>query len=159
MPITGRSGQQYRGTEGANRCQQCQPAGSKIPRFSAIRVSLHYILHQAISPADLAAQKWRRLIYENMESALIRGNNSWMGPLLPKINPNATSGSALTLGFRLQAGCACPIRQRILYVQNCGALRSTMEMASMDAAMRTQCSGNSRIEPEQQAAGRLPGGT
>ena len=157
--MTGRSGQQYRGTEGANRCQQCQPAGSKIPRFSAIRVSLHYLLHQAISPADLAAHKWRRLIYENMESALIRGNNSWMSPLLPKINPNVTSGSVLTFAIRLQAGCACPIRQRIRYVQNCGALRSALEITSMDAAMRTECSDDSRIEPEQQAAGRLPGGT
>src|SRR5215472_7981985 len=98
--MTGRSGQQYSGTEGANRCQQCQPAGSKIPRFSAIRVSLHYLLHQAISPADLAANKWRRLVYENMEGVLIRGNNSWMSPLLPKINPNATCealGSALEM--------------------------------------------------------------
>ena len=25
-----------------------------------------------------------------MDSALIRGNNFWMSPLLPKINPNAT---------------------------------------------------------------------
>ena len=157
--MTGRSSQQYRGTEGANRCQQCQPAGSKIPRFSAIRVSLHYLLHQAISPTDLPAHKWRRLVYENMESALIRGNNFWMSPLLPKINPNATSGSALTLGFRLRAECPCPIRQRILYVQNCEALRSALEMASTDAAMRTECSGDSRIEPAQQAAGRLPGGT
>src|SRR5215472_6555476 len=147
--MTGRSGQQYSGTEGANRCQQCQPAGSKISRFSAIRVSLHYLLHQAISPADRAAHKWRKLVYENMESSLIRGNNSWMGPLLPKINPNATSGSVLTLGFRLRAGCACPIRQRNF--QNCEALRSALEMASMDAAVRTECSGDSRIEPEQQA--------
>src|SRR5215472_13048379 len=149
--MTGRSGQQYSGTAGARRCQQCQPAGSKIPRFSAIRVSLHYLLHQAISPADLAAHKCRRLVYENMEGALIRGNNSWVSPLLPKINPNATSGSVLTLGFRLRAGCACPIRQRILYFQNCEALGSALEMASMDAAMWTECSGASRIEPEQQA--------
>jgi hypothetical protein len=94
-----------------------------------------------------------------MESALIRGNNFWMSPLLPKINPNTTSGSVLTFGFRLQAGCACPIRQRLLYVQNCEALRIALEMASTDAAMRTECSGDSRIEPEQQAAGRLPAGT
>jgi hypothetical protein len=88
-----------------------------------------------------------------MESALIRGNNFWMSPLLPKINPNTTSGSVLTFGFRLQAG------QRLLYVQNCEALRIALEMASTDAAMRTECSGDSRIEPEQQAAGRLPAGT
>ena len=94
-----------------------------------------------------------------MESALIRGNNSWMSPLLPKINPNATSGSVLTLGFRLRAGCAYPIRQRTLYFQNSEALRSALEMASMDATMRTECSDDSRIEPAQQAAGRLPGGT
>src|SRR6516165_2836532 len=157
--MTGRSGQQYSGTEGARRCQQCQPAGSKIPRFSAIRVSLHYLLHQPISPADLAAHKWRRLVYENMESALIRGNDFWIAPLLPKINPNAASRSVVTLDFRLRAGCAYPIRQRILYVQNCEALRSALEMASTDAAMRTECSGDSRIEPEPQAAGRLPAGT
>src|SRR6516225_4440545 len=74
LPITRRSGEQYCGTKYANRCQQCQPAASKMPRFSATRVSLHYPLHQATSPADLATHKWRRLTYENMESALIRGN-------------------------------------------------------------------------------------
>src|SRR5262249_50435835 len=90
-PITGRSGQQYCGAKCADRRQQCQPAG-KIPRFSAIRVSLrHYLLHQAISPADLVTHKWRRLIYENVDSALIRGNHFWMSLLLPKINPNAAS--------------------------------------------------------------------
>jgi hypothetical protein len=82
-----------------------------------------------------------------------------MGPLLPKINPNATSGSVLTLGFRLRAGCACPIRQGILYFQNCEALRSALEMASMDAAVRTECSGDSCIEPEREASRRLPAGT
>jgi hypothetical protein len=29
-------------------------------------------------PAGLATHKWRRLTYENMESALIRGNYFWM---------------------------------------------------------------------------------
>ena len=46
-----------------------------------------------------------------------------------------------------------PLRPELLIVEE------RIGNGEYGAAMRTECSGDSRIEPEQQAAGRLPAGT
>jgi hypothetical protein len=59
-------------------------------RLSDLTCVITFSINQQVQ-RTLAEHKWRRLVYENMENALIRGNDFWMSPLLPKINPTATS--------------------------------------------------------------------
>jgi hypothetical protein len=63
-----------------------------------------------------------------MESALIRGNNSWMSPLLPKINPNATSAGA-DFGFLPASRLRLPHPSKDPLLPELRSLRSALEMA------------------------------